>query len=53
MKKTYLVPEMEVVKMQTMSVLAASETVPVNDGTITNENQFLAPELSGGDDVDW
>lgn len=31
MKKTYINPKMEIVKIQTMQMLAASDTVPLGD----------------------
>ena len=46
MKKTYINPEMEIVKIQTMQMLAASDTVllgdPVTDasGAETREDEY-------------
>jgi len=36
MKKTYINPEMEVVKLQTMQMLAGSVTVQFTDETVTD-----------------
>ena len=47
MKKTYINPEMEVVKLQTIGMLAAS--LPLSDDVmVTDESDVLAPSL--GDD---
>lgn len=44
MKKTYINPEMEVVKLQTIGMLAAS--LPLNDDVkVTDESEVLAPSL--------
>ena len=46
MKKTYINPEMEIVKIQTMQMLAASDTqlningTPVDDGTPGEGREF-------------
>ena len=46
MKKTYINPEMEVVKLQTFGMLAAS--LPLSDDVmVTNESDVLAPSLGG------
>lgn len=54
MKKVYSNPEMEVVRMETMSMLAESPTLPTN-GTqsLTEQDQFLAPEGKGDDNELW
>ena len=46
MKKTYINPELEVVKLQTMQMLAASLEVH-DDVTITDDSDILAPSLGG------
>lgn len=48
MKKTYINPELEVVKLQTMQMLAASLEVH-DDITITDESDLLAPGFDGFD----
>ena len=50
MKKTYINPELEVVKLQTMQMLAASLEVH-DDVTITDDSEILAPSL--GDDFSF
>ena len=45
MKKQYINPEMEIVKIQTIQMLAAS--LPKSDTEIENANEILAPELPG------
>lgn len=52
MKKTYIYPEMDVVKIETMSVLADSLKT---DGkkTLDSEDQFLAPDYDDEDEEDW
>ena len=47
MKKTYINPEMEVVKLQTIGMLAASLSLN-DDVMVTDESEVLAPSL--GDD---
>lgn len=50
MKKTYINPELEVVKLQTMQMLASS--LILDDVTeVTDEVEVLAPEL--GDEFDF
>ena len=46
MKKTYINPEMVIVKIETMGMLANSVTAPVSDVTQDN-GDALAPELPG------
>ena len=41
MKKTYKNPELEVVKVQTMQMLAASARVDLSNETIDNESDLL------------
>ena len=45
MKKIYFAPDMEVIKIQTTQMLAAS--LPKSDEEIENANEILAPELPG------
>ena len=45
MKKTYIIPDMETVVIQTTQVLAAS--LPVNSETQIESTDILAPELPG------
>ena len=54
MKKEYINPEMEVVQMQTMTVLAASDPQPVDESaTDTNGVYDEAPTFFGGSNEDW
>lgn len=46
MKKTYINPEMEVVKLQTIGMLAASLPLSSTD-EVTDESEVLAPSLGG------
>lgn len=50
MKKTYINPELEVVKIQTMQMLAASDP-GLGGGDFGGGDPILAPELS--DDIDF
>ena len=43
MKKTYINPELEVVKLQTMQMLAASITI--SEESISNPSEFDAPGM--------
>ena len=52
MKKIYINPEWEEIEVQTMGVLASSENMDVKEEIITQQDEFLAPELFD-DDVDW
>lgn len=55
MKKEYINPEMEVVQMQTMTVLAASDPQPV-DETATDTNGVYddaARFFDNGGSEDW
>ena len=50
MKKTYINPEMEIVKIQTMQMLAASDQlVPISDDPVDNGT----PGESHGTDYEW
>ena len=58
MKKTYIIPELEVVKVQTQQMLAASTLGIIDSPNIDNPNDVLAPEMDldgyfdGGDNLD-
>ena len=45
MKKTYFRPAMDIIKIQTSQMLAAS--LPMSETEIENANEILAPELPG------
>ena len=45
MKKTYINPTLEVVKLQTIGMLAAS--LPLSSTEGTDESEVLAPSLGG------
>jgi len=45
MKKTYINPTLEVVKLQTIGMLAAS--LPLSSTEVTDESDVLAPSLGG------
>jgi hypothetical protein len=45
MKKTYINPTLEVVKLQTIGMLAAS--LPLSSTEVTDESEVLAPSLGG------
>ena len=45
MKKTYINPTLEVVKLQTIGMLAAS--LPLNSTEVTDESEVLAPSVGG------
>ena len=47
---TYINPEMEVMKLQTIGMLAAS--LPLNSTGVTDESEVLAPSLGGDFDFD-
>ncbi len=49
MKKTYINPEMEVVKIATQQMLAASAHVGLSDDTLNNESDLLGHES----DYEW
>ncbi|MCH5307045.1 MAG: hypothetical protein J1E37_03125 [Prevotella sp.] len=48
MKKTYIIPEMEVVKIATIQQMLAG-SLPKSDDVVTNENDVLGR----GSDDDW
>ena len=45
MKKTYINPELEVVKLQTMQMLASSVNLGLSEETITDEENLLSPSF--------
>ena len=49
MKKTYINPEMEIVKVQTMQMLAASAHVELSEQTLDDEGDLLGR----GSGYDW
>ena len=52
MKKTYINPELEVVKLQTMQMMAASLILDDNPSNyVTDDSEILAPSL--GDDFSF
>ena len=57
MKKEYINPEMQVVMMQTMTVLAASEGVnsgnSVGDGYSSTDVTYSSGFFDNGDSEDW
>ena len=50
MKKTYMNPEMVVVKLQTMQMLASSINLGLSEDPITDEGDLLARELDFEED---
>ena len=46
MKKTYINPQLEIVKLQTIGMLAASLPLSSTE-EVTNESEVLAPSLGG------
>ena len=53
MKKIYLTPDMEVVKMQTMTVLAASENLPTEGTPVDNNEGDASRWFDNGGSEDW
>ncbi len=53
MKKIYINPEMEIVKMQTMTVLAGSPEAEITEETISKKEEWDASRLIGSDNEDW
>ncbi len=54
MKKTYFNPEIEVIKIETMQVLA--DSLKRGQDQVSSEDQFLAPEYLDGEEeeeLDW
>ena len=48
MKKTYINPELEIVKIQTMQMMAASLVVDDDPGKVVDDiDDLLAPSLGG------
>ena len=58
MKKTYIIPELEVVKVRTQQMLASSTIGIIDSPEIDNPGDVLAPEMDlddyfdGGADLD-
>jgi hypothetical protein len=50
MKKTYMNPEMVVVKLQTMQMLASSVNLGLSEETVTNEGDLLSRENDWDED---
>ena len=56
MKKTYFNPEIEVIKIETMQVLADSLKKGGQDQVVVRDDQFLAPEYldeEQEEELDW
>lgn len=53
MKKTYINPELVVVKLQTMQMLASSATLGLNEETVTDEGDLLTRELDFDEEDDF
>ena len=49
MKKTYINPEMDIVKVQTVQMLAGSAHVEKTEDTVTSESDLLGHD----DEFDW
>ena len=52
MKKTYIYPELVVVKLQTMQMLASSDSLGLNEEEITNEGDLLSREFEIEEEFD-
>ena len=52
MKKTYIIPELEIVKIATQQMLASSATIGLSEETITNEEDLLSRDFDDFDEVD-
>ena len=50
MKKTYMTPQLEVVKIETQGMLALSGGLDTTDATITNPSEFGAREFFDDDE---
>ncbi len=50
MKKAYIYPELIVVKLQTMQMLASSDSLGLNEEEITNEGDLLSRECEFEED---
>lgn len=53
MKKTYIYPELIVVKLQTMQMLASSDSLGLNEEEITNEGDLLSREFEFEEEDDF
>ena len=53
MKKIYMIPTLQVVKIQPAQLLAGSETASMKGTTITESSGFGARGASFSDDDDW
>lgn len=49
MKKTYMTPQAEVVRIETTSIIAASDKVGLSNTQVSNEENLLGHD----DDFDW
>lgn len=52
MKKTYINPEIAVVKIGTQQMLASSTIIGLSEDVVTNEEDLLAREFDDFDDSD-
>ena len=52
MKKTYIIPELEIVKIATQQMLASSATIGLSEETIIDEADLLSREVDNFDDED-
>ena len=48
MKKTYIAPEIESVKLNPVQMLANSTDINIKSGTISNQNDVLSKEYNSG-----
>ncbi len=53
MKKEYINPEVKVVRLQTMTVLAGSPTVEISTETVSTKEEWDAAGLFGSDEEEW
>ncbi len=53
MKKIYMIPTLQVVKIQPAQLLAGSETASMKGTTITESSGFGARGAGFSDDDDW
>ena len=52
MKKTYINPEIAVVKIGTQQMLASSTIIGLSEDVVTNEEDLLSREVDNFDDED-
>ena len=52
MKKTYIIPEMEVMTVMTTGMLAASSLLMNSNVNVDDVDVLLAPEFTGTDNLD-